>query len=420
MKHSQCGTRQEDNTKEGEGKMSSFNEQLHRAEQHLRPESYDVCSILCGKTMELVLKELLQLYLQKTTQEEQLPIRKEIASLRKRSSDSLTAGEMANIFEKCNILRSFISTRKILIEDQRLPDLRTMVKIRNKATHDNVNDADLEKADAYVMYGSVLRLVKIADLLLSQHTREDTSEGAAVVRQKMAPRRLQTDDVMAATPPMARRDMLTLYRNRSSGKYFVFLEEEDAGKMLLIIPTGQIKALDQNLFESALEEEEKQALRRNLILAEQVKCYHEYVGYEDPLPRRVATVVTKPQEKVDNKPRDDHKRQTEEVFAYEVHGAKASLVCKHGAYIILKESTAVMEERASIPDNVQRIRRDLLRKGILVPDKITTRLKFTQDERFDSPSAASGVVSASSTNGWICFKLPNGKTLKHIMRRERV
>jgi len=369
--------------------------------------------------MELVLKELLHLYLQKTTQEEQLPVRKEIASLRKRSPDSLTAGEMANIFEKCNILRSFISARRIIIEDQRLPDLRTMVKIRNKATHDNANDSDLEKADAHVMYGNVLRLARIADRLLSQFTRKETSQEVAVAQKEMAPRRLQTDVATAATRPMTRGNMLTLYRNRSSGKYFVFLEEEDAGKILLVIPTGQIKALDRNLFESALEEEEAQAVRGSLISAEQAKCYHEYVGYAAPLPRGVETAGTKPRKTLDDKLADDRKEETEEVFTYEVHGAKASLVYKRGAYIILKESTAVMEEKASIPDSAQRNRRDLIRKGILVPDKFTTRLTFTQDESFDSPSAASGVVSASSTNGWICFKLSNGKTLKHIMRRER-
>jgi len=392
--------------------MSSFNEMLHRAEQHLRPESYDLCSILCGKTMELVLKELLQVYLQKTTQEEQLPVRKELASLKKRSSELLTAGEMANVFEKCNVLRSFISTCRIVMEDQRLPDLRTMVRIRNRATHDNANDSDLEKADAHVMYGSVLRLSRIADRLLSQLTRKETSEEVGVARQETAPRPLQTDGVTVPIRTMSQGNVLTLYRNRSSGKYFVFLEEEDAGKILLVTPTGQIKALERNLFESALEEKEKQAVSRGLISAEQAKCYREYVG-------GVENVGTKHPEIVDVKIGDGRERQTEAVFKYEVHGAKASLVCKRGAYIILKESTAVMEEKASIPDSVQRIRRDLLRKGILVPDEGATRLKFTHDESFKSPSAASGVVSASSTNGWICFKLPNGKTLKHVMRSER-
>ncbi|TRZ52965.1 hypothetical protein D4S03_02600 [bacterium] len=138
--------------------MSGFKELLHRAEQHLMPESYDVCSILCGKTMELVLRELLQVYLRYATLEEQLSIRREITSLRKNSPESLTAGEMSTIFDKYNILRSFVSAHKIEMEDQRLPDLRTMVKIRNKATHDNANNSEMEKADAHVMYGSVLRL----------------------------------------------------------------------------------------------------------------------------------------------------------------------------------------------------------------------------------------------------------------------
>ena len=291
--------------------MNGFEEQLKKAEQYLRPESFDVCSILCGRMMALVLRELLQKYLQEATPAERSSVRKEISSLKKQSTDSLTAGEMAILFDKCNILRSFASIRKINMEDPRQPDLRTMVRIRNKATHDNAKDTDLEKADAHVMYGSVLRLATIADRLLSQPAKKELSEGTAVAQQERAPTRRIIDGTTPPAPPMASDDTLTLYRNRASGKHFVFLEKEDSGKLLLAIPTGQIKALDRHLFESAVEVEEEEAVSRGLILEEQAKRYHEYV------------------EAAQQNGRDETKRekarpgQAEEVFAYEVHGARA-------------------------------------------------------------------------------------------------
>jgi hypothetical protein len=108
---------------------------------------------------------------------------------------------------------------------------------------------------------------------------------------------------------------------------------------------------------------------------------------------------------------------TTQVFEYRVQGAMARLAVRPGAYVILKDSTALAQERESIPEGARRRRRDLMRQIILIPDRRANLLRFTEDISFDSPSAASAVVSASSTNGWICFKMPNGKTLKQIMHR---
>lgn len=103
------------------------------------------------------------------------------------------------------------------------------------------------------------------------------------------------------------------------------------------------------------------------------------------------------------------------IFEYNVFNAKAKLaINKIGTFTILKDSTAVREDKASIPENAKRKRRELYQSGVLVDDKMKGLFRFTRDVDFLSPSAASGVISASSTNGWICFKLGDGRTLKDI------
>jgi hypothetical protein len=97
--------------------------------------------------------------------------------------------------------------------------------------------------------------------------------------------------------------------------------------------------------------------------------------------------------------------QKGDLHIYSVHNAKAMMVRKAGAYIILKDSTAIRQEKDSLPDSARRKRRELIASGVLVQDPDRNLLRFTKDVVFDSPSAASCTVSACSTDGWKCFKI---------------
>jgi len=94
-----------------------------------------------------------------------------------------------------------------------------------------------------------------------------------------------------------------------------------------------------------------------------------------------------------------------DLHVYSVHNAKAAMVRKVGAYVILRDSTAIRKEKDSLPDSARRKRRELLASGALVQDTQPNLLRFTRDIPFESPSAASNVISASSTNGWKCFNI---------------
>ena len=105
----------------------------------------------------------------------------------------------------------------------------------------------------------------------------------------------------------------------------------------------------------------------------------------------------------ESKPEDVIRESGQHV--YSVHNARAVMVRKAGEYMILKGSTAIKEENDSLPDSARRRRRELLESGALVQDLQHNLLRFTMDIPFKTPSAASCVVSASSTNGWKCFNI---------------
>jgi hypothetical protein len=56
----------------------------------------------------------------------------------------------------------------------------------------------------------------------------------------------------------------------------------------------------------------------------------------------------------------------------------------------------------------------LIEQGILKEDG--NHYLFTEDVRFDSPSAASVVVLARTSNGWKDWRTKDGKTLNEMKR----
>jgi hypothetical protein len=97
--------------------------------------------------------------------------------------------------------------------------------------------------------------------------------------------------------------------------------------------------------------------------------------------------------------------QEKDVYIYSIKNAKAGMVIRGGLYIILKESTAIAEETNSIPVSTKKLRKDLINIRALVYDPDANLLRFTKDVPFKSPSAASSVVSAGSTDGNKCFNI---------------
>lgn len=89
---------------------------------------------------------------------------------------------------------------------------------------------------------------------------------------------------------------------------------------------------------------------------------------------------------------------------YKIHNAKASMIIDGGSYIVLKGSTAIKEDKGSMSPNTKQYKDELVRTGKLV--SIARDLYvFKDDVPFKSPSAASAVISGTSTNGKLCFNI---------------
>ena len=70
---------------------------------------------------------------------------------------------------------------------------------------------------------------------------------------------------------------MQICKNKDSGKYFIYIEDEGNGKTSLVLPTGEIKSLKLSLFEEPEQGNEKDFLSHGFITDRQVKEYRAEV-----------------------------------------------------------------------------------------------------------------------------------------------
>ena len=70
---------------------------------------------------------------------------------------------------------------------------------------------------------------------------------------------------------------MEMCKNKASGKYFLFIEETGDGKLLLVIPNGEVKALDPELFEDTEEIDIDYCLNTGLIASEHIDGYKKFI-----------------------------------------------------------------------------------------------------------------------------------------------
>ena len=103
-----------------------------------------------------------------------------------------------------------------------------------------------------------------------------------------------------------------------------------------------------------------------------------------------------------------------EMLHCEIKGIKARGRLTPNGFLVLKDSQAVLNDRASSQKYpwALNMRQRLKEEGVLSVD--ADHLVFTRDEEFSSPSAAAAVVHGGHANGLISWKNKNGKTLKEL------
>lgn len=98
------------------------------------------------------------------------------------------------------------------------------------------------------------------------------------------------------------------------------------------------------------------------------------------------------------------------TFFLSVGGVEAQGVLDEAGFIVRKGSRARKSGKSAVLSYKQANREELLVSGALKEDK--GEFRFTQDYLFTSPSAAASVISGTSMNGRIVWKLSDGTTLK--------
>jgi hypothetical protein len=105
-------------------------------------------------------------------------------------------------------------------------------------------------------------------------------------------------------------------------------------------------------------------------------------------------------------------KKPSELLHVEGKGVKASGYEDAKGFVVVKGSQLVKEETPSIHQYMSTLRKDLLAQGVIVDNG--QHYVFTQDQVFNSPSTAAGVVMGRTANGRIEWKTKEGMTLKQL------
>ena len=100
------------------------------------------------------------------------------------------------------------------------------------------------------------------------------------------------------------------------------------------------------------------------------------------------------------------------ILTIESKGIKAKGYEDAKGFVVVKGSQMVKEEVPSINRYLSMLRKDLLAQGVIVDNG--THFVFTQDQVFQSPTTAAGVVQGRSANGRQDRKDNTGRTLKEL------
>jgi hypothetical protein len=69
---------------------------------------------------------------------------------------------------------------------------------------------------------------------------------------------------------------MEICKNKSSNRYFIYIEETGSAEALLVTPEAQVKSLKIDLFGQVEEQEEPYLLKNKLVTEAQVQRFKEY------------------------------------------------------------------------------------------------------------------------------------------------
>lgn len=127
---------------------------------------------------------------------------------------------------------------------------------------------------------------------------------------------------------------------------------------------------------------------------EAIKLILSAVGIDILEPRKVTSNVNE----LDN------------IFEFATKNAFAKMAIIDNKYVVLKGSTALLDNRPSSSESLIKMRQDLITRGIMI-NKGDGVFTFIEDAQFNSPSYAAAAIVGGNVNGRISWKI-GSKTLK--------
>ncbi|MFO0764365.1 MAG: GIY-YIG nuclease family protein [Candidatus Gracilibacteria bacterium] len=102
-------------------------------------------------------------------------------------------------------------------------------------------------------------------------------------------------------------------------------------------------------------------------------------------------------------------------YSIKTRGVDGKGLYTNDGFIILAGSKGKKEVVESFKGKAKRLRTELLEKGIL--QEVADDIIFVEDYIGSSPSFAASILTGRPTNGWIEWKMSNGKTLDEMERK---
>lgn len=107
----------------------------------------------------------------------------------------------------------------------------------------------------------------------------------------------------------------------------------------------------------------------------------------------------------------------QEVFEFSSKGAKGKMMIEEDQFVVLKGSTAVLYNRPSASNAIEKMREKLIIKNILKKKNDNSFYIFEENYAFNSPSYAASAISGGNENGRRVWKY-KGKSMNQIESEE--
>lgn len=110
-------------------------------------------------------------------------------------------------------------------------------------------------------------------------------------------------------------------------------------------------------------------------------------------------------------------KSVEKIFNYTIKGAVAKMKIEEERFVVLKGSTAVIENQPSAQESTIKMRNGLDRNGVIKKNEDGTFFIFQEDYIFNSPTYAAAAIAGGSVSGRAVWK-HNGMNLNQIEESE--